>query len=148
MLGFLKFLVFALAFVAVLTVVVRLARLRVHSDLTLRQGARADGCCSSALVLAVWWFLTRGEPGERMVQPLILPSPLEVLQAFVPLHLEQGLVRSAFSSWLRVTCGLSARGVGGGAAGGLHGDVSADRGVFPAAGPGRRPMCRSWCSSR
>jgi NitT/TauT family transport system permease protein len=41
------------------------------------------------------------------VQPLILPSPMEVLKAFVPLHVEQGLVRSAFTSWLRVTAGFS-----------------------------------------
>jgi len=58
------------------------------------------------VVLSVWWFLTRGEPGERIVQPLILPSPGEVLSAFAPLHTEQGLVRSAVSSWLRVTAGF------------------------------------------
>ena len=31
---------------------------------------------------------------------------MEVLQSFVPLHLEQGLVRSALTSWLRVTTGF------------------------------------------
>jgi len=41
-----------------------------------------------------------------MVEPLILPSPLEVLQSFAPLHIEQGLVRSAITSWLRVTAGF------------------------------------------
>jgi NitT/TauT family transport system permease protein len=40
------------------------------------------------------------------VQQLILPSPLEVLKAFGPLHTEQGLVRSILSSWLRVSIGF------------------------------------------
>jgi len=104
--SFLGFLVFALAFVTVLTLVVRLARLHVHGDLPY---ARAMGLTLVfiASLLAVWWFVTRGAPGERLVQPLILPSPLEVLTSFVPLHLEQGLVRSAFCSWLRVTAGFT-----------------------------------------
>jgi ABC-type nitrate/sulfonate/bicarbonate transport system permease component len=38
-------------------------------------------------VLGVWWFLTRGEADQRVVQPLILPSPMEVLGSFAPLHL-------------------------------------------------------------
>jgi NitT/TauT family transport system permease protein len=41
------------------------------------------------------------------VQSLILPSPMEVLKSFVPLHTEQGLVRSAFYSWLRVSTGFA-----------------------------------------
>lgn len=103
---FLRFLIFALAFVAVLTLVVRLTRLRVNAPLGY---ARAVGLttCFVALFVAVWWFLTRGEPGERLVQPLILPSPMEVLKAFKPLHVEQGLVRSILSSWLRVTAGFT-----------------------------------------
>lgn len=106
MLVALKFLAFAVAFVAVLTAVVRFARLRVHSDLNY---TRAIGLTALfiGLILAVWWFVTRGEPGERIVQPLIMPSPVEVLRAFVPLHFEQGLVRSAFYSWLRVTSGFA-----------------------------------------
>jgi len=102
---FLKFLVFALIFVGVLTLVVRLARLRVGADLPY---SRAVGLTALfiALLLGVWWFITRGGPGERIVQPLILPSPWEVLKSFRPLHFEQGLVRSALYSWLRVTAGF------------------------------------------
>ena len=105
MYGFLKFFAFALGFVIVLTAVVRLSRLRVESDLRL---TRALGLTAlfAGLLLVVWWFITRGEPGDRMVQPLILPSPLEVLQSFKPLHFERGLVRSALYSWLRVTGGF------------------------------------------
>jgi NitT/TauT family transport system permease protein len=103
---FFKFLIFALVFVGVLTLVVRLARLRVNSDLS---DAKGLGLTAGfvVLVVAVWWFVTRGEPGERLVQSLILPSPIEVLSAFGPLHFQQGLVRSALSSWLRVTAGFT-----------------------------------------
>lgn len=102
----LGFLIFALAFVILLTTVVRLSRLRVRGELDY---SRALGLTALfvGVVLAVWWFLTRGQMGERIVQPLILPSPAEVLQAFAPLHLEQGLVRSAVTSWLRVTTGFA-----------------------------------------
>jgi NitT/TauT family transport system permease protein len=103
---FLKFLLVAAGFVLALTLVVRLARLRVGSDLPY---TRALGLMwlFILLVLGVWWFLTRGAPGERILQPLILPSPMEVLKSFKPLHFEQGLVRSALCSWLRVTAGFS-----------------------------------------
>jgi len=99
------FLVFAAVFVAVITAVVRLTRLRVRGELT---DTRALGLTILFVlaVVGVWWFITRGAIGERMVQPLILPSPLEVLQSFAPLHLEQGLVRSALTSWLRVSAGF------------------------------------------
>lgn len=100
------FLLFAFGFAAALTVIVRYARLRVRQDLP---HTRAVGLTLLAvgLALGVWWFLTRGETGERIVQPLILPSPMEVLQSFAPLHFEQGLVRSALTSWLRVTAGFA-----------------------------------------
>ena len=101
----LGFLVFALAFGTLLTLAVRLARLHVRGELDY---TRALGLTALfvGVVLVVWWFLTRGEVGERIVQPLILPSPLEVLRSFVPLHVEQGLVRSVLTSWMRVTTGF------------------------------------------
>jgi NitT/TauT family transport system permease protein len=106
MTGFFKFLIVGLVFVAILTLVVRLAKLRVHRGL----GYTREAGLTAAFVLVllgVWWGLTLGPPGQRVVQPLILPSPLEVLHAFIPLHMEQGLVRSAFMSWLRVTAGFT-----------------------------------------
>jgi len=100
-----RFLIVAVVFVGLLTLVARVARLRVHGDLPY---TRAMGLTALfiGVVLAVWWFLTRGQPTERLVQPLILPGPMEVLKSFGPLHFEQGLVRSAFYSWLRVTAGF------------------------------------------
>ena len=103
----LGFFIFAAAFVAVLTLVVRLGNLRVRSELP---EANALGLTVAfiALVLAAWWFVTSGATVEsRILSPIILPSPMEVLQAFPKLHFEQGLVRSAFTSWVRVTTGFA-----------------------------------------
>src|SRR2546422_9863004 len=102
----LGFLVFGLAFVTILTLVVRLARLHVRGKLAYSKGLGLTVLFIAA-ILVVWWLLTRGEPGERVVQSLILPSPMEVLRAFGPLHFERGLVRSALTSWLRVTTGFT-----------------------------------------
>jgi NitT/TauT family transport system permease protein len=101
----LGFLIFALAFVTVLTLVIRLAKLHVRAELPYK---RAVGLTTLfvGLVLVIWWFLTRGDQGVRIVQPLILPSPMEVLRSFVPLHQEQGLVQSVLASWARVTAGF------------------------------------------
>ncbi len=102
----LSFLIFALAFVVTLTLVVRLARLYVRGTLPPLHTLSLT-TIFVAVVLAVWWFVTRGDVSDRLIQPLILPSPMEVVQAFAPLHLEQGLVRSIGASWLRVTAGFA-----------------------------------------
>lgn len=101
----LGFLIFALVFVTLLTLVVRLTRLHVRADIHPTRALELTALFIIVVLLS-WWFVTRGAPSERMVQPLILPSPLEVLKSFVPLHTEQGLVRSAIYSWLRVTAGF------------------------------------------
>src|ERR1043166_10284409 len=101
------FFVFALAFVGVLTVVVRLATFRVRRPIPFRAALGLTFSFLGLLFLA-WWFVTRGQTVEdRILAPLILPSPLEVLKAFPPLHFDQGLVRSALTSFLRVTLGFS-----------------------------------------
>src|SRR5947207_4416727 len=106
MIQFLRFLIFALVFVGLLTAVVRLTKIHVRSELRYTKAMGLTALFVGVLFV-LWWFLTRGEASERVVQSLILPSPMEVLKAFAPLHLEQGLVRSAFYSWLRVTAGFS-----------------------------------------
>jgi NitT/TauT family transport system permease protein len=61
-----------------------------------------------ALVMVGWWGLTRGATIEdRVLPPLFLPSPHEVLAAFPKLHFEQELVRSALLSFQRVTVGFA-----------------------------------------
>jgi NitT/TauT family transport system permease protein len=103
----LGFFLFAVVFVTVLTVVVRFARLRVRQDLT-EQNSLLLTVGFIALLLGAWWLLTRGATIEqRVLPPLILPSPMEVLESFPRLHFEQGLVRSAITSFVRVTEGFS-----------------------------------------
>jgi len=102
----LGFLVFALAFVGLVTLVVRLARLSVRQELHRTKALLLTGSFIALLLLA-WWFATRGARVEdRLLSPLILPGPVEVLQAYQPLHFNQGLVRSATVSFLRVTTGF------------------------------------------
>jgi NitT/TauT family transport system permease protein len=101
------FLIFALAFVGVLTLIVRLARLRVRQEIPRTRTVALTAIFVGLLLLA-WWLITRGSSIEaRVLAPLILPSPLEVLQAFPELHFQQGLVRSALTSTLRVTVGFT-----------------------------------------
>src|SRR5439155_14256333 len=90
-----------------MTCIIRLARFRVRRELK-EQIALSLTVAFVALLLLVWWFLTRGHTvEERILAPLILPSPIEVLRAFPALHFEQGLVRSAITSFVRVTLGFS-----------------------------------------
>jgi len=101
------FLILAITFVTLLTLVVRLCRLRVRQELpeTKSLGLTVGFV---VLLLAAWWFVTRGATIEqRILPPLILPSPMEVLHAFPVLHFEQGLVRSALVSFLRVSAGFT-----------------------------------------
>ena len=101
------FLILAITFVTLLALVVRLCRLRVRQELpeTKSLGLTVGFVL---LLLAAWWFVTRGASVEqRILPPLILPSPMEVLQAFPVLHFEQGLVRSALVSFLRVSAGFT-----------------------------------------
>lgn len=103
----LGFLVFALVFVALLTAVVRLARLRVRAELPQARGLALTFGFVAALLMA-WWFVTRGDQIEdRILAPLILPSPAEVILAFPKLHFEQELVRSVLRSFQRVTVGFT-----------------------------------------
>lgn len=101
------FFIFALAFAVALTALVRVAELGVRRELP---DSRSLGLTAGfvALLLAGWWLATHGNKVEdRVLPPLILPSPAEVLQAFPALHFDQGLVRSAILSFTRVTLGFS-----------------------------------------
>jgi NitT/TauT family transport system permease protein len=101
------FFMFAVAFVALLTLVVRLGGLKVRASLP---DGKALGLTLSfvGLMLLGWWFVTHGATVEsRILSPIILPSPMEVLLAFPKLHFEQGLVRGALTSFVRVTIGFT-----------------------------------------
>jgi NitT/TauT family transport system permease protein len=101
------FFIVPIVFVVVLTLVVRFGRLQVRAALPETKGLGLT-LGFVGLVLAGWWFVTHGSTVEaRILSPIILPSPMEVLQAFPKLHFEQGLVRSAFISFARVTVGFT-----------------------------------------
>lgn len=101
------FFAFAFTFVVLLTLVVRLGPFSVRRPLSEESSALLT-FVFVALLLAVWFFLTNGARVEdRILSPIILPSPVEVIQAFPPLHFEQGLVRSALTSFIRVTTGFA-----------------------------------------
>jgi NitT/TauT family transport system permease protein len=92
--------------VAVLTILIRLAKWQVRKNLA-KSTQLLLTASFLALVLAAWTFVTHGQRVEdRMVSPLILASPWEVLQAFPKLHTDQALVRNAATSFLRVTLGF------------------------------------------
>jgi NitT/TauT family transport system permease protein len=103
----LRFFLVALGFVVLLTLVVRLTGLGVRQGLARQKELLLTGIFV-ALVLAVWWFLTRGARFEdRLVNVTILPSPMEMLKAFGPLHVEQALVRNALTSIERISLGFA-----------------------------------------
>jgi len=123
-----KFFLGCVAFVAVLTAVVRLAKMIVRKEQSAPHALGTTLGCT-ALILLGWFFLTGGFPQwkpkpesdpskppervmfipveTRVVPPLILPHPLEVLSAFPRLHFEQALVRNMFVSFRRVTLGFA-----------------------------------------
>ena len=102
----LGFVAFAFGLALLLTVIARFAGMTVRQEVS-KMYASVLTFSFVAGTLALWWFATRGESVEqRLLAPLILPSPHEVLMAFPKLHLEQGLVRSILTSFTRVTVGF------------------------------------------
>lgn len=61
---------------------------------------------SVALILLVWWALTYGPAEERVLSPLTLPSPGEVLASFKSLWFDAALTRSTGWSLGRIFLGF------------------------------------------
>ncbi|MEM7482104.1 MAG: ABC transporter permease subunit [Acidobacteriota bacterium] len=58
--------------------------------------------------LGIWWLITAGATAEsRMISPVILPSPLEVLRSIPSLWFERALTRNLFVSFGRVVAGFA-----------------------------------------
>jgi NitT/TauT family transport system permease protein len=65
------------------------------------------GAVGLLLVLGLWWILTLGAtPETRIVSPVILPSPLEVLRSIPALFGERALLQSAAATLQRVITGF------------------------------------------
>jgi len=66
------------------------------------------GLIPLALVLLAWWAVTRGPSvEERIVSPVILPSPGEVVASLRSLWFERALSRSVATSLARVFAGFA-----------------------------------------
>ncbi|HSM51890.1 MAG TPA: hypothetical protein VLA75_10850, partial [Thermoanaerobaculia bacterium] len=63
------------------------------------------GLVPALLMLGLWFALTHGAAEERVLSPVILPSPGEVVASFPSLWWERALSRSLVTSVLRVLGG-------------------------------------------
>lgn len=80
-------------------------KLRREASLRWRLGA---GALSVAVILLVWALLTRGaSPEERIISPVILPSPGETFASFHELWFDRELSRNLLASLLRVGAGFA-----------------------------------------
>jgi NitT/TauT family transport system permease protein len=69
--------------------------------------AHAVSAAAVAAVIALWWFVTRGDTAEtRIVSPVILPSPGEVLRAFPVLVQQRDLLLRVKATLARVLQGF------------------------------------------
>jgi NitT/TauT family transport system permease protein len=68
---------------------------------------RALGALGLVLVTFVWWLLTQGAtPETRVISPVLLPSPGEVLRSVPVLFRERGLIESTVATLKRVLSGF------------------------------------------
>jgi ABC-type nitrate/sulfonate/bicarbonate transport system permease component len=68
---------------------------------------RLLGLAGIAIVLAIWWGVTFGAVAEsRLISPVVLPSPGEVLASIPTLFRERALLQSAAATLQRVIAGF------------------------------------------
>ena len=65
------------------------------------------GVAAMAVLLLLWWLATTGlESQDRLISPVILPSPLEVAKSFPALLYERALLASIAATLTRVLMGF------------------------------------------
>jgi ABC-type nitrate/sulfonate/bicarbonate transport system permease component len=68
---------------------------------------RLVGAAAVATVVLIWWLITTGGAAEnRLVSPIILPSPAEVVRSFPSLLNERALLQSVAATLKRVVIGF------------------------------------------
>jgi NitT/TauT family transport system permease protein len=68
---------------------------------------RVLGAVGVAVVLLIWWVLTFGAtPETRIISPVLLPSPGEVLRSIPSLFTERALIESTAATLKRVLSGF------------------------------------------
>src|SRR5690242_1623379 len=77
--------------------------LRISPPPTTR---RLVGAGALAGVVLVWWLATLGAAENRLVSPVILPSPAEVVRSFPSLLRERALLESIAATLKRVVIGF------------------------------------------
>jgi ABC-type nitrate/sulfonate/bicarbonate transport system permease component len=82
----------------------RIFALRTPPPGVVRWGA---GVGTVALVVGVWALLTMGAPESRIVSPVLLPSPGEVVRSVPVLFTERGLLDSILATLWRVIAGFA-----------------------------------------
>lgn len=69
--------------------------------------AQLVGVLAAAAVVGLWWLLTRGEtPESRIISPVVVPSPMEVVHAFPTLFSQRDLLASVKATLARVLQGF------------------------------------------
>src|SRR5437588_8941708 len=72
-----------------------------------RRVRRLVGAGAVGVVLLVWWFATTGIGSEdRLISPIILPSPAEVVKSFPSLWTDRALLQSIAATLKRVLIGF------------------------------------------
>jgi NitT/TauT family transport system permease protein len=68
---------------------------------------RLIGVGAVAFVVVLWWLATTGTAAEnRLISPVILPSPAEVIRSFPSLLHDRGLIESIVATLKRVLIGF------------------------------------------
>src|SRR3954469_15763509 len=70
--------------------------------------ARLVGLGAVGVTLLLWWGLTYGAtPETRIISPVVLPSPIEVIRSFPSLWSERALLDSVLATLRRVLAGFA-----------------------------------------
>ncbi len=85
--------------------VLQIRWLKIREELSLKYKLML-GIIPPALIIYLWSLLTSGAVESRVLSPLILPSPVEVISSFSSLWFDAELSRSLLASTLRVVTGF------------------------------------------
>ncbi|NUQ60847.1 MAG: ABC transporter permease subunit [Pirellulales bacterium] len=88
------------------TVPPRESFLALRREVSLGQAIFLGALCI-ALIGTLWWFLTWGEPEERILSPGVFPSPAETFGDFPSLWFDNALTRNTLASLRRVALGFA-----------------------------------------
>ncbi len=101
------FYTFAFLFAAIIVAIGKFSKMPVRKE-TSWEVSTLLTLSFIVLVMGGWIAATSGPTIEsRLLSPIILPSPMEVLRSFPVLHNQQALVRSVLISFGRITSGFA-----------------------------------------